>query len=544
MSSFAGMLMRFSAPVLVCVLAACGGGGGSSKSDSPAPAGPQVKLSGTINYTRVPGAADGLGLDYANAVDKPARGVVVEALAANNAVLDTTVTDDNGAYSLSVSADTNVRVRAKAQLLQSGTPGWDVSVTDNTNGNAPYFLTGALANSGSEDSGRDLLAPSGWSGSGYTDVRAAAPFAILDTVYSAQQVFLRAQPNAVLAPLGLRWSVNNKSSSEGSIANGDIGTSYFDANEQAIYILGFEDNDTDEYDESVVAHEWWHFAESALLRSENLGGPHGGGDRLDLRVAFSEGTGNAWSAVVNGSPLYVDSGGTGQSDGFVFSLETNDVVNPGWYSEGSVQSIFYDLLDSGPTDDENLSLTPAAVINALATEHKQSPAFASIYTFITALKNQNSANEFEIDQLVEAQDINAGADEYGSGETNSAGNNTVLPVYSTLTVDSEIGQNVCSINSFGTINKLGNYRFLRFAIANTASYLITATRSSGLQPSDPDFAVYRSAELIVQANGTGDSEQATVELAAGEYVMEVAEFKNASDGVGGETCFDVSIETQ
>lgn len=548
MSIFVDNLRRFLALMLVAALAACGGGGSSSDSGGGSnddDNSPLVKVSGTINYTRIPAAADGFGLDYGNAVDQPARGVMVEALSGSDAVLASTVTDENGAYSFSVAANTDVKVRAKAQLLKTGTPAWDVTVTDNTSGNSPYFLTGALANSGTEDSGRDLLAASGWGGSSYTSQRAAAPFAILDTVYSVQQVFLAAQPNAVLAPLQLRWSENNKSDN-GLVENGDIGTSFYDIRERAIYILGFENNDTDEYDESVVAHEWWHYAEDALLRSENLGGPHGSGDRLDMRVAFSEGTGNAWSAVVNGSPLYADSGGESQGQGFSFSLETNNVINPGWYSEGSVQSIFYDLLDGDGADDENLSLTPAAVINALATEHKQSPAFASIYTFINAVKSQNSANAFEIDQLVTAQDINASADAFGSGETNSAGNTKVLPVYSTLTVDSSTSQNVCSINSFGTINKLGNYRFLRISIANAAAYQITVTRSSGLQPSDPDFAVYRSSELIVLADssGTGDSEQATVELTPGEYVMDLVEFRNVGESGGGETCFDVSIATQ
>ncbi len=542
------MLKRFLAPALVGMLAACGGGG-SSDDDSPVtpvPVGPQVALSGTISYTRVPSATDGIGLDYDNAVDKPARGVVVEALGANNAVLAATATDDNGAYSLSVSENTAVRVRAKAQLLKTGTPGWNVSVTDNTQGNAPYFLTGSLVNSGTEDSGRDLLAPSGWGGSGYTEVRAAAPFAILDTVYDAQQVYLNAQPGTLFEPLELRWSVDNKSE-RGLLTNGDIDTSFYHVSQQAIYILGFENNDTDEYDQSVVAHEWWHYAEDALLRSENLGGPHGGGDRLDMRVAFSEGIGNAWSAVVNDSELYTDSGGPGQSQGFSLSLENNNVANPGWYSEGSVQSIFYDLLDSGAGDDDNLSLTPATVLTALATEHKQSPAFASIFTFIEALKNQGSVDAFEVDQLVEAQSIvSDGNDEFGSNETNSAGNGQVLPIYSNLIVDSPAAQNVCSINDFGTVNKLSNYRFLRFDITNTATYKISVTRSSGLQPSDPDFTVYRSGELIVRAveSSTDDREETTVELASGQYVMEVVEFKNTGDATGGETCFDVRVEVQ
>lgn len=126
------------------LLSACGGGGSSGGSDDPIPAGPQVTLSGTVQYARVPPAADGLGLDYDNESNQPARGVVVEALSAGGSVLDATVTDASGAYSLNVAENTEVRVRAKAQLLKEGTPGWDVRVTDNTQGNALYALTGEL----------------------------------------------------------------------------------------------------------------------------------------------------------------------------------------------------------------------------------------------------------------------------------------------------------------------------------------------------------------------------------------------------------------
>ncbi|MGI9288137.1 MAG: hypothetical protein ACR2P1_22320 [Pseudomonadales bacterium] len=545
-NAWVNMPMRFVPFFLACAVGACGGGGSSGGGDAPTPIGPQVSLSGTITYTRVPSAADGFGLDYGSAIDKPARGVVVEALSANDTVLDSTVTAANGAYSLSVSENTDVKVRAKAQMLQTGNPGWDVSVTDNTQGNALYSLTGGLVNSGTTDSSRDLLAPSGWDGSSYSGTRVAAPFAILDTVYNAQQVYLEAQPGTVFEPLELRWSENNVTS-DGSLENGEIGTTFYDVNIQVIYVLGFENNDTDEYDESVIAHEWWHYVEDVLLRSENLGGPHTSGDRLDMRVAFSEGVGNGWSAVANGSPIYIDTQSANQSGGFNFSLESNNGRNPGWYSESSVQSIFYDLLDAGATDDDNLSISLATVITALATEHKQSPAFASIFTFVSALKNQSSANAFEIDQLVEAQSIeSAGNDEFGKTETNAAGNVNVLPVYTSLVVDSVAGQNVCSINSFGNGNKLSNFRFLRFNIANTASYSITATRTTGLQPSDPDFIVYRNGEVIVRATSmtTADLEQTTVNLTPGEYVMQVAEFTNARDGGGGETCFDVRIETQ
>ena len=40
-----------------------------------------------------------------------------------------------------------------------------------------------------------------------------------------------------------------------------------------------------------------------------------GGERLDMRVAFSEGWGNAWSGMALATQFYTDSAGTGQQSG-------------------------------------------------------------------------------------------------------------------------------------------------------------------------------------------------------------------------------------
>ena len=40
-----------------------------------------------------------------------------------------------------------------------------------------------------------------------------------------------------------------------------------------IYVLGAADNDTDEYDQHIVAHEFQHFLEDQVSRSDTPGGP-------------------------------------------------------------------------------------------------------------------------------------------------------------------------------------------------------------------------------------------------------------------------------
>jgi hypothetical protein len=57
-----------------------------------------------------------------------------------------------------------------------------------------------------------------------------------------------------------------------------------------MFLLGKEDVDTDEFDTHVVVHEWGHYFESAVSRSDSPGGNHALGDLLDARLAFGEGS--------------------------------------------------------------------------------------------------------------------------------------------------------------------------------------------------------------------------------------------------------------
>ena len=131
----------------------------------------------------------------------------VELLRASSSeVLATTVTDTAGNYSLTGPGNTDVFVRAKALSRFAGTTArpaaWDLRVLNNTNGNALYVLDGAVFNTGTADQTRNLRATTGWGGDFagvYTGVRAAAPFAVLDTLYSAAQLVIARGDPAVQA---------------------------------------------------------------------------------------------------------------------------------------------------------------------------------------------------------------------------------------------------------------------------------------------------------------------------------------------------------
>ena len=133
-------------------------------------------MAGAITFDLVPTDKTS-GLLYANIVKKPTRGIVVEAInSTTSAVLASATTDDAGLYSVAVPNLTNIKIRAKAQMLKTGSPSWDFQVVDNTNGKALYTMESAPFDTGvSGVPNKNLNAASGWGSASYTSTRAAAP---------------------------------------------------------------------------------------------------------------------------------------------------------------------------------------------------------------------------------------------------------------------------------------------------------------------------------------------------------------------------------
>ncbi|MFO1426707.1 MAG: hypothetical protein U1F11_06980 [Steroidobacteraceae bacterium] len=563
---------RWLAPVALICLSACGGGGSTagggsiSTAPSPAPAPTSaVTVSGALTYDRVPfSATSSAGLDFGAIVSQPIRGATVEALSASSqSVLASTTADASGQYSLSVPASTDLFIRVKAELRRSGGPAWTVSVRDNTSADALYVLDSASFNSCTAAVTRNLNAATGWSaGGGYTGARAAAPFAVLDVAWQAIQLVLTAEPAATLPELRLFWSTRNLDCAEGTLngqpycngtsaarARGEIGTSFF-ANiagqGRSIYVLGAAGSDTDEFDAHVIAHEWGHYYQDAFSRDDSVGGPHSVTDRLDLRVAFSEGWGNAFAAMVRNDPVYRDSfivGGL-QRD-FRIDVETNPAPPaylPGWFSEASVQSILYDVYDVNADGADNVALGFGPIHAAMTGPVRTSTAFSSVYPLIRALRDTAG-----VATLVAAQNINVASDDFASNETNGGNVSGVLPIYPVISPG--VPRQLCSLlpgaDSGATYNKLGNRKFVRFDLAVAQNVTLAVT--GGSPGSDPDILLYSRGVLSGSAEGA-DSGTETLNLTglpAGTYIAEIYEYSNIDPQPTprGTECFTVRLTT-
>jgi hypothetical protein len=574
MMSVADLRMRHLRRVVLVAavllgVSACGGGGGGGGSGGNAA---NVTISGRITFDRVPFKTTlGTGLNFNGIVETPARHVVVEAVQPANVlggenIVASTTTDAAGDYALQVPPNTTVTIRVKAQMLKTGAaPTWNFRVLNNTNNDALYVMEGTAASSGNGNSTRNLRATSGWGATSYTGTRAAAPFAILDTMYQVKSMILGARADTAFPALDLFWSVNNRPASPFCPDDGNIVTSLYTTfsstspndecstptgGRDGIYVLGdFAQGDTDEFDPHVIAHEAGHYFEDRFSRSDSLGGEHGLNDRLDLRVAFGEGWGGAFGAMALNDPVYRDSFSR-QAGDVAFSLESDMPSVPGWFSEFSTFKILWDIFDGANEPNDTVALGFAPIYTAMTSAQPSTDSLTGIFPFVRALKASNAAAAAGVNALLTEHSIVPNVDDFGSNETNAGGSVDALPIYTTIALGGT--QQVCGDAAFGNYNKLGNRRFLRLLLAQQTTVSIAATGLAGSQASpvpDPDVIVWRRGQVVAFANAIGNQEslpmagQPPLSLAAGTYVIEVFEYSHtdAAEPQRGRTCINVTV---
>ena len=567
------MNVRFSLP-LVAALTACGNLYPEDPSEDFASSSTTatVSVSGRVTFDFIPHGTMTTGLDYDATERRPARGVTVQ-LVADDRTIGATITDEDGRYRLDAAPGTDAVLRLRAELGGETRP--TVQVLNNTLENAPYVLDSDPFTLPETDTVHDLHAASGWTGSGYATPRAAAPFAILDVVFEAMQWVRTVDPEVQFAPLDVLWSPQNTDISGADIAGAEPdyaagragGTHYRPAapdteRRATIYLLGAENEDTDEYDRAVIAHEWMHYFLDTLSRDDSPGGRHALGEQLDLRVAFSEGVATALAAVMlrDGHARY--SLGPQQAYGGSISLEELASPHPGWFSESSVIAIAYDLLDPG--DDGSLVFGFDEIYEVFVNDLRETPALTSLFAFTDALKRRHPDRAHSIDTLLAQHSIEPVADAFGSTETNAGHppNRDTLPVYARATVNGGT-VNVCSTDDFRTAqpqgNGLGVWRFVRFAATVEGRYTISATATTAPrgQRADPVLGLHSTGYvggIHAPPNArcqAGALPYCTQRMAAqlpvqpGDNVIEVAEATNANQADGrapvGRTCFDIEV---
>ncbi len=533
-----------------------------------------VTVTGKVNFEFVPPNAVCRGLDFGSTFEKPIRGATVQLIDTGSlAVLATTQSDDNGDYTFAdIDPDTMVRLRIRAELKKTtGASRWDVEVRDNYDisgappllGSRPlYVVEGSNFDTGSPSVLlQDVTARTGWDGASYTGDRSAAPFAILDSFYTAMKFIESVDPDVFFSPLDAFWSVNNTSLVSGDIDAGELGGSFYSGGIDSLFLVGDAASDTEEFDDHVIVHEWGHYFEDNLSRSDSFGGPHSIGQLLDPRLAFGEGWATALAGMALDDHLYCDTGAAGSDSGFGIGAESGSYDASGWYDEISVLRFIYDLFDANDEGGDPGSIGFEPIYAVMTGPQASTDAFTTIFSFAYELRmTLTPAEQTLLDAQLVREDMTPGFDRWGVGEANTAGGAAdVIPIYTDITADGTILP-ICVNSQFDSGrdgNKLTENRFLRVTVPLTDQYDVTMTTTTPTpitpdtedrDQSDPDIYIFNGPQFV--AAGTSPDENAetlrTPTLQAGTtYIAAIEDWRFDDDmapsGYPDRICFDVTF---
>lgn len=192
----------------------------------------------------------------------------------------------------------------------------------------------------------------------------------------------------------------------GTYLPGSPGSSFYYKGTNRVFLLGGLDgdvdySDTDHFDRSIIAHEYFHFLEATMGRTSSPGGGHNGNQILDPRLAWSEGAAQYFQGVMTGISRVMDSRGniSGASALIVdYSLENVDTDQPqqeneGEFREFSVARLLWDTYDDTSGETNSPVLCSAANIDNVQDKCAKDgfEIFWSILTGNNGFKDSNFA---------------------------------------------------------------------------------------------------------------------------------------------------------
>jgi len=350
-------------------------------------------ITGTIVYDFYPAVTVG-GSTYLdpNAISQlPVRRAVVRLLNSSGEVVGTSSTNDSGDFSVTAAegGDLTFEVLAHSNSTDSGssscTGSWDIKVVNNTKNKGLYVGQIPVTDPAAPLNLQLVVNPN----SAAIADRGAAPFAILDSMLTEIEMICQANPGTSFPTLLANWSPDNVPAGPYSPSTGLITTSHYttESGTANIYILGDYYSDADEYDRHVITHEFGHYLLDKVFGADmSPGGMHLQTDTLDPRVSFSEGFGNAVSAMTLNDPLYKDTSasfagyGTG---GFGFDISVAPTADEKTiYSEFAVHYLLWMLYENRNATANSGSFDKIfQVLNTMTTSEAMPTAqsFAALY---------------------------------------------------------------------------------------------------------------------------------------------------------------------
>lgn len=469
---------------------------------------PAQIISGRAFYQKIDVTNDGLDLSHPAMV--PIRNGRVEVFdRASQSLVAVSDTDLNGKFEVPVPMSPNLTVRVLSRL-RSG----ELRVSDNTNLNAAYMVTEDI--DARETVGRVVLSENS---------RLSGAFNILEMIQRGNEAVRTADPNIVLAPqVTIFWSTGN--------TRRLIGTTYFNAVNNTAFVMGDRNDDSDEFDDSVILHEYAHMLAARFSRDDSPGGFHALGDILDPRLAWSEGWANFFSCAVRNDPIYRDSRGPNGATVLRQDLENIPSEDrPGYWSETSVGTLLWDLVDDRVDAPDNVQY-PFSLIWGAFTD-LQRDRFVYLPYYLERFLARNPAAVEPLRIMVQSRAINFQPNVRPS-VTNPFPRIIDIGESVTGTVDSLTPKrnNLMQSSHFLTFTTGGGNASVRLDIIGPGP-----AESSGANDLDL-FLLDANGRMLDRSDRglNGQSELISYRLPAGTYVVEVRSFYTKAET--GELAFN------
>lgn len=514
--------------------------GSSANADGGAPV--ALTITGKITFDRLPVTTSGLGLT--SSIENAAN-VAVEAVAHDNInnVLATTNANATGDYSLGFSTSIDYYIRARS-VAGTGL-NIDTIYHSQTVPQIAHAISSSIKNRSAGNITVNVHATHA-----VAENRAGA-FAVLDTVQLLRNNSDVAAVFPNLGPLDVFWGPNNFGTQwlTNTASQTITLSSYTELagpnNQPSIYLLGGggPNDDHDEYDESVIAHEWVSFLQLTQSRDNNFGGPHSGEEIL-LSSAYSEGMVTAIGSTILGQEFYGDTigypdGGT-STIGFGFHLESGSLLGSGtgYGNEFRVSRAVWDLLDI-PTDGGGDTVT-ISMQNFLTS-------FADLKTRIGSYEIVWLASliqELVDDTHVNITDANTIMTNHGAAFPPAGGPSSFAPevtvgggtLSGSLDAYSGTDPNIILGPQANAIFKL--------IISTTASITINLTNTTAgyaYGANRLDLTIHAMNRQILGADeGIAQDKQIVVTLQPGVYQIRIQHMP-ANQGVSASSSFDLAL---
>jgi hypothetical protein len=429
---------------------------------------------------------------------RPVAGAKVELVDANNKVLARGTTDLQGRYQLSWSAP--LRATARVRVLAAAD---NAVVVDHYDRSKVYSVSSDPWLLPQGEAVKNIVA---------TDKgRLSGPFNILAVIRIGNDLVRSAEPGVKFPQLKIHWTSRPRP-----------GTSYFVSARNEAYILGYREEDSDEFDDFIILHEYGHYLMHVFSRDNTPGGPHGLGYKLDPRLAWSEGWANFFACAALDDPHYIDTGiSKWDRSGVRLDFNLDEVRpngdRPGYWSERSVASTLWYLYARRP-GKAHLGLGFAPIWKVLRSEGwKARSPYRHLVDFCDELVAARPDLGKRVAEILAARNI-----AYTPGRTPSVADPYVralpknVPQHGELDSRNPLGKN--------TLEATAVYTFTLTARTKVKLHLdILGSKAPGNADLDlwllgPDGTPIARSDTT---NDVGGTETIEMELAPGRYFVEV-----------------------